>query len=125
MIFNLTLNDIIMAAVLSLLFTWIILNISKVVKIVIDNPTEFDYPTKDFDKIEKRCYSLFPRDVIQFEGETYKRGMNISITTHSKKKFEGMFMGLNSENSICVLTTKYIVAYKLDGIEEIIRIRED
>lgn len=115
---DLTIQDILYAAILAFFFTWLIQNISKIFRIVITRPTEFDYQLKDISKIMKKCYSLFPKEIIQFHGKTFKRGMNVRVTTVQNKTFEGELIGLNNENMLCVLTNSNIVAHELDSIED-------
>lgn len=116
---HLTIGHITYSAVLALFLTWLILTISKSFKIVISRPTALDYKPGDINKIIQRCYNLFPKDIIKFQGETFRRGMNVRITTSQHKIFEGRLIGSNHENMVCVLTAKYVVAHDLENIQEI------
>ena len=57
--------------------------------------------------------------MVQFNGETYKRGMKLKIITLQKKSFEGEFIGCNERNMLCILTNKYIIAHEITNIQEI------
>ncbi len=117
---RLSMSDILYVALLAFVITWVIQNISKNFKLIITKPAEINYNQTDVNKIIQRCYGLFPRDIISFQGKTFKRGMNVRITTNQKKIFEGRLIGQNSENMLCVLTNKYVVAQDIENIDEII-----
>ncbi len=117
--FSLTIDEIIYAALGAFILTWIIRVILKL-RAVIKNHTSFlSYHSNDLKQILQRCYMLFPKDMVQFHGETYKRGMIIKITTLQNKSFEGEFIGCNEKDILCILTKKYIIAHDIDNIEEI------
>ena len=67
----------------------------------------------------QRCYKLFPMEIVQFNGETYKRGMKLKIITMQKKIFEGEFIGCNEKNMLCILTSRYIIAHEMTNIQKI------
>jgi hypothetical protein len=81
-------------------------------------PKLTNYNIKDMDKILQRCYRLFPTDIIQFQGETFHRGMKVHITTDQNKYFEGQLIGLSRQNMICVITNRYIIAQDFGKIEK-------
>jgi hypothetical protein len=66
-------------------------------------------------------------DILQFRGETYRRGMNIRLVTTQSKIIEGKFLGLNHDNMICLMTRGLIIAQALKNIEqmEILDLREE
>ena len=115
---TLSVQDVLFAAGFSLALTWLIIGITKVFRAIVSLPAEFNYKSKDLNRILQKCYNLFPRDSIQFKGELYKRGMVVRITTIQNKNFEGQIIGLNNDNMICLMTNKYIVAHELDKINE-------
>ncbi len=118
--FPLTFEDVAYAALLAFFFTWLILSVSKAFKLVISQPTEFEYNPSDLNKLLKKCYVLFPKEMVLFKGETYKRGMTVRITTTQKKIFEGRLIGGNNDNMICLLTNKNLVAQEIENIQEIV-----
>ncbi len=113
-----TADDIFYAAIGALLLTWIIRFIIKLNKLI-KNPTAILNQTEDIRQVIQKCYKLFPKEMVQFNGETYKRGMQLKIVTLQKKSFEGEFIGCNEKNMLCILTNKYIIAHELTNIEEI------
>lgn len=116
----LTVDDILYAAILAFFLTWIITTISKAFNIAVSFPVEFDYNSKDLNKLLQKCYVLFPKDIVLFHGKTFKRGMHVRITTTQKKTFEGRLIGINSDNMLCLLTSRNLVAQQIDNIADII-----
>ncbi len=121
----LTLNDIVFAAVLAFIITWVIQSFSKVLNFVTNMPSEVLYPKGDTSGIIQKCYSLFPKEILQFNGKTIKRGMIVRVTTIQNKVFEGRLIGCNKDNVVCVLTAKYVVAHELNNIENIDVLKSD
>ncbi len=117
--FSITYGDILYAAVLAFFVTWLLRSFIRFVRMFKTPINEFGYTAKDIKQILQRCYKLFPVDVINFHGVTYKRGMRIKIITMQKKIFEGEFIGLNEKDMVCILTKKYIIAHEINNIEEI------
>lgn len=108
--FNLlTFNDILTAFLLAAVITWLINRASSFV---------FISKAPDLEFILKKCYDLFPTEILQFRGKVYKRGMNIRLVTNQNKIFEGKFLGLNSDDMICLMTRGFIIAQALKNIEE-------
>jgi len=105
----LTVNDILFALCFAAFITWAI-------TIMADFIAEKKAP--DLETVIKKCYDMFPMDILQFHGEIYKRGMNIRLVTRGNKIFEGKFLGLNSDNMICLMTKGFIIAQSLKNVEE-------
>ncbi len=118
----LTLQDVIFASALALFFTWLVTNVSKLFKVLAARPAEFNYRAQDLNKILNKCYYLFPMDIIQFRGQTFKRGMNIRITTEHHRIFEGELIGQNQDNMVCLITNAQIIAQELETISQIERL---
>lgn len=114
----LTLDDILYAALGAVLITWVIKVIIKLNKIM-KNPMSVLDQSEDLRKVIQRCYKLFPMEIVQFNGETYKRGMKLKIITMQKKIFEGEFIGCNEKNMMCILTSRYIIAHEINNIQKI------
>ena len=115
----LTTEDFMMAAALAAVFTWITNRFIEFVQNSKGNTLSPGYGIRDMEKILQKCYDLFPKEILQFEGETYKRGMKVRILTNQNKIFEGKFLGLNNDNMICLMTRKFIIAHAVKNIEEI------
>lgn len=112
-------NDIIFAAVLALILTWLIKAISRVLKIVITRSTELGYSQSDIEAVLKRCYSMFPIEYLMFNGTKFQRGMDVRVITNRNRTIEGKFVGINMDNMICFLTPSSVIAHELGSIEEI------
>lgn len=120
---HLTFTDIAYASIMALLLTWIVEGVSKSFKLLF-KPVEFDYPEHDVKKIMQKCYNLFPKDIIPFNGEVFKRGMIVRVITSQRKVIEGELIGLNNDDMLCLMTSRYVVAHDLRNIEEITLIDE-
>lgn len=117
--FSISSQDVLYAAILALVLTWLINTLSKVFGIVVSRSTEFNFNPKNLDEVIHKCYSLFPTDFIKFNGATFRRGMQVKVVTSQRKTIEGQFIGINQENMVCVITRESVVAQELDKIEEI------
>ena len=106
----LTINDILIALALAAVLTWIVNRIAD--SIVVQK-------TPEFERVLKKCYDMFPEEILQFRGEIYRRGMNIRLTTNQNKVLEGEFLGLGEDNMICIMTKKFIIAQDLMNIERV------
>ena len=115
----LTIEDFMLAAALAAVFTWVTNRYIEFMQISRHNALSSNYRIKDMEKILQRCYDLFPKEMLQFDGEIYKRGMKVRIITSQNKIFEGKFLGLNNDNMICLMTRKFIIAHAVKNIEEI------
>ena len=109
----LTTNDIILALVLAAIFTWIVNRIAELVII---------HKAPNLEQVLKKCYDMFPEEILQFHGEIYKRGMNVRLITNQNKIFEGEFLGLGNDDMICIMTNKFIIAQALTNIEKLERV---
>jgi len=104
----LTTNDIIIALVLAAIFTWIINRFAEFVLI---------HKAPNLEQVLKKCYDMFPQEILQFRGEEYHRGMNIRLITNQNKILEGEFLGLGGDDMICLMTERFIIAQALANIE--------
>lgn len=110
--------DIIFAALLALVITWMIGAGTRVMKVVITRSTELGYRPSDLELVLQRCYGMFPIDSLSFKGATFRRGMTVRVLTNRKKTIEGRFVGTNKDNMVCFLTPNSVIAHELDNIEE-------
>ena len=120
----LTPQDIIYASLLALLLTWLILTASRILKAVAGRTTEFNYHPKNFEAVMERCYFMFPNEHVRFNGSTFSRGMLVRVITNNNRTIEGKFIGINSDNIVCVVTSHSVVAQGIDDIEEISSMEE-
>ena len=117
-------QDIILAAILALVLTWIISVVSRVVKVVVTRSTELGYKPGDIEAVLKRCYSLFPIESLMFNGITFYRGTPVRVVTNRNTTIEGKFVGANADNVVCFLTPYSVIAHELGNIEEIMELGE-
>jgi hypothetical protein len=122
---QLTMQDIIMSAILAFIVTSLLIYAWEKLKLKRKRPALSNYSARDINKILQRCYRLFPTDIIQFRGETFHRGMRVHVTTDQKKYFEGQLIGLSKENMICVITNRYIIAQELSKIQNMYECLEE
>jgi len=115
----LKMEDVMLAAALAAVFTWVINRFIEFMQASKRNAKYSDYRIKDMEKILQKCYDLFPKEILQFDGEIYRRGMKVRIITSQNKIFEGKFLGLNNDNMICLMTRKFIIAHAVKNIDEI------
>ena len=75
-----------------------------------------------FDREEaiRRCVIIFPVPVIFFNGQMFRKGTNIRITTKTQKVFQGELVGTNSSNIVCIVTEEHIIGYEIENITEIV-----
>jgi hypothetical protein len=118
----LTLNNLIIAAVLAGVVTWGILKTIDIVKVFTTGSVEMNYKKRDLELVVEKCYDLFPEEMLPFNGEIIRRGMKIRIITHQNKVFEGKFLGFNSDDMLCLMTNRFIIAHALTNIDDIEKI---
>ena len=111
-------NDIILAAVLAVFVTWFIKTLYLLGKVVFTRSTELMYNKGDIEAVLEHCYNLFPIESLLYNGNTFKRGMEVRVITNRSKTIEGKFIGLNEENMVCFMTPNTVVAQELGNIEE-------
>ena len=116
---TLTIQDVFYAAILAFFLTWVILSLIKIFRVVTTRTSEFDYRPGDMSRVLEKCYALFPRDIVQFQGKTYTRGMMVRVTTDQNRSITGQLVGLNNENILCLVTNRYIVAQEMEKIDSI------
>lgn len=117
--FIINIQNIFYSAFISLLFTWVILSFIKFRRMMRVMPviTARLYEAKE---IIERCHKLFPIEVIEYKGITFRRGMSVKITLSNSKTFTGSFVGVNTHNMVCVITPKSIIAQELKAIENLV-----
>jgi hypothetical protein len=122
---NISLTDILYAAVLAFIITWLIRSMMRI-RVILSTLSESNPISnkEDIKAIVERCYYLFPMDKIQFHGREFKRGMKIKIVTLQNKIFTGEFIGGNNKNMLCIKTSKNIIAHDITNITEITALDE-
>jgi len=112
-------QDIIFAAFLALILTYIIRTVYMVFKMITTNSVvTSDYRQMELEYILKKCYSLFPIETFTFNGLTIRRGMLVKAMVIGRKPIEGKFVGINKDNIICFLTHESVIAHELRNISD-------
>ena len=114
----LSVGDILLAMIIGLVATFFIARIRNFL-LAITQPMNMMRSPNDLKGVIRRCYRLFPMQVFDFNGITINRGMFIRVKTNNSQVFEGLFVGINKENIICVLTKEKLAADMLENISEI------
>lgn len=121
----LTFSDILFAATAAMLITWSVMSFISLRRLFKNQAIgSIQKSEKELTNILQKCYNLFPKDIVQFRGKTFKRGMRVRIITNQHKTIEGKLIGMNNEDILCVITQKYIIAHEISNIEEITDIEE-
>ena len=75
-------------------------------------------------KIEKsgaldKCCELFPMEEMVFGGISYSKGQRLIIKTLSHRVLDGVFIGKDEHDRVCVVTDRYVIVHNLDEIFQI------
>ena len=102
---SLSAYNYIYAALLAFIITYLITRIRNFRK-NINGRDELAMGYRNIDKssVMERCIKMFPIETIVFNGNVFKKGMTVKITTMQKKVFQGEFVGKNDMDIICILT---------------------
>ena len=107
----LTFGEIIFCIVVS----FIILNLLLFIKL----SRECIYPIHIFHSMAEDFYTIFSKQPIMFKGNIYERGTLIKITTIHKKIYEGVFIGFDGKNKICIVNKRNIIINNIKNIKDI------
>ena len=113
------------AAVLAFVITYVIRKLFAIRAIMKKND-ELAMNVRDADKatVIERCAKMFPIETVVFNGDVFKKGMIVKITTMQKKVFQGEFVGKNDMDIICIITREHIIAHEVKKITEMVSIDE-
>lgn len=118
-------QDIILAAVAALFITAIIQIIARYVQDRKQEEIKVGFNGFDRDEARRRCVIIFPIPVVFFNGQVFRKGANIKITTKSQKVFQGELIGTNSSNVLCIITGEHIIAHEIEKILEIVSVDDN
>ncbi len=107
-------------AVVAYFLTKLVLWLEKVIKFVFINSNVFEYKENEFKKVFEHCCVLFPKTEVEFKDKTFTRGMSVRIITNKGKSIAGKLVGLNNDNFICLITTKFIAADTIENVKDIL-----
>lgn len=117
-LFSIDVTDVLFAAFFSFFLTWIITSFLKFRRFLKSVPT-IKAGIMELREVMERCKNLFPIDNMEFRGNTFTRGMAVRITLFNKKSYKGSFVGLNSQNIVCIITPKSIITQDIKYIENL------
>ena len=115
----LSLEDILMAAVWAVIIFFTLKAISYLFFALTQRSSIIQFDPVYIDEIIKRCCFVFPIDNLDFNGNTFSRGMSVRITTTANQVIEGKFIGLNKYKMLCIVTNRTIEAYGIKYISQI------
>ena len=113
-------HDIIMAAIMALFIAGIIQMIVEYIQDRRQDEMRVGFNGFDREEAIRRCVIIFPVPVIFFNGQMFRKGTNIRITTKTQKVFQGGLVGTNSSNIVCIVTEEHIIGYEIENITEIV-----
>lgn len=113
-------HDIIMAAIMTLFIAGIIQMIVEYIQDRRQDEMRVGFNGFDREEAIRRCVIIFPVPVIFFNGQMFRKGTNIRITTKTQKVFQGELVGTNSSNIVCIVTEEHIIGYEIENITEIV-----
>ena len=120
---SLSAYNYIYAALLAFIITYLITRIRNFRK-NINGRDELAMGYRNIDKssVMERCIKMFPIETIVFNGNVFKKGLTVKITTMQKKVFQGEFVGKNDMDIICILTKDHIIAHEIKKITEMVSV---
>ena len=113
-------HDIIMAAIMALFIAGVIQMIVEEIQDRRQDEMRVGFNGFDREEAIRRCVIIFPVPVIFFNGQMFRKGTNIRITTKTQKVFQGELVGTNSSNIVCIVTEEHIIGYEIENITEIV-----
>lgn len=117
---SLRMHDIIMAAIMALFIAGIIQMIVEYIQDRRQDEMRVGFNGFDREEAIRRCVIIFPIPVVFFNGQVFRKGANIKITTKTQKVFQGELVGTNSSNIVCIVTEEHIIGYEIENITEIV-----
>ena len=117
---SLRMHDIIMAAIMALFIAGIIQMIVEYIQDRRQDEMRVGFNGFDREEAIRRCVIIFPVPVLFFNGQMFRKGTNIRITTKTQKVFQGELVGTNSSNIVCIVTEEHIIGYEIENITEIV-----
>ncbi len=116
---NLTFSDYVYAAILAFLIVYMIKMAQKMVGKERKKEKGGLYEKMESTTKMEICFKHFPETEVKLNGKTCRRGEKLIIKTLSERTIDGVFVGGNADNKICVITDRYIIAHNKDEIFEI------
>ena len=117
---SLRMHDIIMAAIMAHFIAGVIQMIVEYIQDRRQDEMRVGFNGFDREEAIRRCVIIFPVPVLFFNGQMFRKGTNIRITTKTQKVFQGELVGTNSSNIVCIVTEEHIIGYEIENITEIV-----
>ena len=115
---NLTVNDIILAAVLALVIFLMIKWLWRRYGLSSTKMSENTYIMMQQNGTMAKCKELFPIPEVVFKGARYAMGEKIRIKTLNHKILEGILIGSDDKGRLCVVTNRYVIVHSINQIFE-------
>ncbi len=113
------LKILIIAAFFAFIITWLITSFLHF-RSVVKNMPAIREQIVDLKNLIDEYRTLFPIEIFEYKGVTFRRGMHVKLTLIDKKSFVGSFVGGDSNNKICIITRQCIVTPDLGFVEELV-----
>ena len=118
---NLTMADLLYAALMSFVATQLVLSVSRLLKSKSrSSETGVSYRETDRLMVIRKCIAMFPVETIYFRGKVFTKGMKVRITTFQKRIIEGELIGKNDMDILCIIAGQHIIAHDIAKIEDMI-----
>ena len=65
-----------------------------------------------------KCYELFPVEEVHFEEKTFIKGEMVNIKTLNHRTLEGVLVGKDNKERLCVITDRYVIVHEINEIFE-------
>jgi len=116
-----TMADILFAAFAAGIVLFIVRVMSQLFRSLTNRSTIFILGNTPLDPskledITQKCYNLFPIESFKWEGSTFTRGTNLRMITSTNSTFQGKFIGVNSDDIVCLLTDQCVIAQEINTI---------
>ena len=115
----LTQNDIIFAIIGAALIFVVLKFLITIARILITSSSEIQFAPDQLGEMLENCYRTFPIEKLDFNGETYRRGTTLRITTNRNRTIEGQLVGTNQSEMLCLVTDHSVIAQEIGAIQEI------
>ncbi|MCL2571973.1 MAG: hypothetical protein FWE11_06180 [Defluviitaleaceae bacterium] len=112
-------NDVIFAVVGAGILFILYKAIAGAIRIFITRASIIPFNPDQIDHVLENCYRTFPIESFDFNGDTFRRGVEVRITTNRNITIEGQFIGANQSEMVCLMTDETVIAQEIGSIMEI------
>jgi len=111
-------NDVIFAVVGAGVLFILYKGIVGTIRIFVTRASIIPFNPDQIDHVLENCYRTFPIESLDFNGATFRRGVEVRITTNRNITIEGQFIGANQSEMLCLMTNETIIAQEIGAILE-------